>query len=47
MPGDKGWQELASGDVLEQLADLFIARGLQEYIRSNNGPEFAAKALKG
>lgn len=39
-------RKLTSGDVIEQLADLFIARGLPENIRSDNGPEFAAKAVR-
>ena len=30
---------LTSQDVLEQLGDLFISRGLQEHIRSDNGPD--------
>ncbi len=29
------------------LADLFIARGTPGYIRSDNGPEFIARAVKG
>ncbi len=29
------------------LADLFIARGTPGYIRSDNGPEFVATAVKG
>lgn len=32
-------------DVILALADLFLARGLQEHIRSDNGPEFVAKKL--
>jgi len=39
-------RKLTSNDVIEQLADLFIARGLPENIRSDNGPEFAAKAVR-
>ena len=33
-------------DVLAVLADLFIERGPPEHIRSDNGPEFAAKAVR-
>ena len=33
--------------VLEQLADLFIIRGTPTYVRSDNGPEFAAKIVRG
>lgn len=39
-------RRMNSKDVIEQLVDLFITRGLPEYIRSDNGPEFAAKALR-
>ena len=35
-----------SDDVLAVLADLFIEHGPPEHIRSDNGPEFAAKAVK-
>ena len=33
-------------DVIEQLADLFIVRGVPEHIRSDNGPGFTAKTLR-
>ena len=33
-------RHLTSEDVLTRLTDLFIRRGVPEYIRSNNGPEF-------
>jgi len=39
-------RRLTSQDVIEQLADLFITRGLPEHIRSDNGPEFTAKAVR-
>jgi transposase InsO family protein len=39
-------RKLTSQDVLEKLADLFITRGLPEHIRSDNGPEFAARAVR-
>ena len=32
--------------VLEVLADLFLEHGPPEHIRSDNGPEFVAKALR-
>jgi len=35
-----------SDDVLAVLADLFVERGPPEHIRSDNGPEFAAKAVR-
>ena len=33
-------------DVIETLKELFIARGLPEYIRSDNGPEFVALIIR-
>lgn len=39
-------RRLRSDDVLFRLAELFVQRGLPEYIRSDNGPEFAAKAVR-
>jgi transposase InsO family protein len=35
-------RRLTSEDVLERLSDLFVQRGVPEYIRSDNGPEFTA-----
>jgi len=32
--------------VLDTLSDLFIERGIPEHIRSDNGPEFTAKAVR-
>jgi putative transposase len=40
-------RKLGSADVIDVLADLFIARGAPAYIRSDNGPEFIANAVKG
>ena len=40
-------RQIKSEDVLFRLADLFIERGTPEYIRSDNGPEFTAKAIRG
>ena len=37
---------LTSEDVIDQLFNLFILRGIPEYIRSDNGPEFTAKATR-
>jgi transposase InsO family protein len=34
-------------DVLEVLADLFIRHGPPEHLRSDNGPEFTAKLVRG
>ena len=33
-------------DVLHQLAELFVQRGVPEHLRSDNGPEFTAKAVR-
>ena len=35
-----------SEDVLNQLFNLFVFRGVPEHIRSDNGPEFPAKAVR-
>ena len=35
-----------STSVIDVLTDLFIARGIPEHIRSDQGPEFVAKAVK-
>jgi transposase InsO family protein len=40
-------RKLGSSDVIDVLSDLFIARGTPGYIRSDNGPEFVATAVKG
>jgi putative transposase len=40
-------RKLGSADEIDVLADLFIARGMPGYIRSDNGPEFVARAVKG
>ncbi len=39
-------RRLRSDDVLDCLADLFVAHGPPEHIRSDNGPEFAALAVR-
>ena len=39
-------RHLRSEDVLERLADLFVHRGTPEFIRSDNGSEFTAKAVR-
>ena len=39
-------RKLKSTDVIDALADLFILRGIPAYIRSDNGPEFVAVALR-
>jgi len=40
-------RRLDSEGVLECLARLFLERGVPEYLRSDNGPEFTAKAVRG
>jgi len=39
-------RRLTSEDVIDQLFNLFILRGTPEHIRSDNGPEFTAKAIR-
>jgi transposase InsO family protein len=39
-------RRLKAIDVIDVLSDLFILRGVPEHIRSDNGPEFVAKALQ-
>jgi len=39
-------RRLTSEDVIEQLFNLFILRGIPEHVRSDNGPEFTAKAIR-
>jgi transposase InsO family protein len=39
-------RRLRSTDVIDVLSDLFIMRGAPGHIRSDNGPEFAAKAVR-
>ena len=39
-------RRINSHDVLYTLADLFIRRGIPAHIRSDNGPEFCARAVR-
>ncbi|WP_299902858.1 IS3 family transposase [uncultured Ruegeria sp.] len=39
-------RKLNSVDVIDALTDLFILRGAPRFIRSDNGPEFAAQAVR-
>ena len=39
-------RRLSSADVLERLTDLFIRRGVPKHIRSDNGSEFTASAVR-
>ena len=36
-----------STEVIDALTDLFILRGVPDYIRSDNDPEFIAEAVEG
>jgi transposase InsO family protein len=40
-------RKITAQDVIDQLFQLFIFRGVPEHIRSDNGPEFTAKAIRG
>jgi len=39
-------RRMTANDVLWVLADLFLEYGIPEHIRSDNGPEFVAKAVR-
>lgn len=39
-------RRLSSQNVIDQLGELFITKGIPEHIRSDNGPEFTAKAVR-
>jgi transposase InsO family protein len=39
-------RRLTSEDVLERLTDLFVRRGVPDYLRSDNGSEFTAAAVR-
>ncbi len=39
-------RKLGSNDVLDRIADLFVNRRTPDYIRSDNGPEFTAHAVR-
>ena len=39
-------RRITAQDVLDELYQLFMVRGLPQYIRSDNGPEFTAKAVR-
>jgi len=40
-------RRIVSQDVIDQLFQLIILRRIPEHIRSDNGPEFTAKAVRG
>jgi putative transposase len=39
-------RKLSSVDVVDVLSDLFMLRGIPGHVRSDNGPEFIAKAVR-
>ena len=39
-------RKLKATDVIDVLSDLFILRGVPGHVRSDNGPEFVAKAVQ-
>ena len=39
-------RKIRNQDVIDLLFNLFILRGIPEHIRSDNGPEFTAKAVR-
>jgi transposase InsO family protein len=39
-------RSITSEDVIDTLAELFAMRGVPQRIRSDNGPEFIARAIK-
>jgi transposase InsO family protein len=39
-------RRITSQDVMDQLFQLFVLRGIPEYLRSDNGSEFTARAIR-
>jgi transposase InsO family protein len=39
-------RRITSQDVIDQLFNLIVFRGIPEHIRSDNGPEFTARAIR-
>ena len=39
-------RKIKNQDVIDLLFDLFILRGIPQYIRSDNGPEFTARTVR-
>ena len=40
-------RHISSQDVIDQLFNLFVFKGILKYIRSDNDPEFTAKEIRG
>jgi len=39
-------RHIRSADVIETLTELMVTRGVPDHIRSDNGPEFTARAIR-
>ena len=39
-------RKLCAVDVIDELTDLFVLRGVPGFIRSDNGPEFVAQSVR-
>jgi putative transposase len=39
-------RKIKAADLIDQLFNLFVFRGIPEHIRSDNGPEFTARAVR-
>ncbi len=46
MPDDAVKRRITSQDVIDQLFELIIFRGIPEHVRSDNGPVFTAKEIR-
>ncbi len=40
-------RKMTAFEVIEQLADLFLRRGIPDHLRSDNGSEFTAHVIRG
>ena len=40
-------RRITAQDVIDQLFNLLVLRGIPEHIRSDNGPEFTARKVRG
>ena len=45
-PAIRAQRSIRSWEVIETLAELMLTRGVPAHIRSDNGPEFTAKAVR-
>ena len=44
--GRYGYRRITAQDVIYQMGKLFLERGIPEHIRSDNAPEFTARAIR-